>query len=150
MKIAMGQKWYDIERFVDASELEYAKMITEGRLVATNGVMIVVAYDTPVVCNRLMQPSLKGKILSILERYFNRKMMFLALPKDVWQNITKEFIKKFRSRESENDFIPLSPIENARLVEIPQDEENYEDVTDSGIKEARKYFGDIVKEKKGE
>ena len=76
--------------------------------------------------------------------------MFLALPKDVWQNITKEFIKKFRSRESENDFIPLSPIENARLVEIPQDEENYEDVTDSGIKEARKYFGDIVKEKKGE
>ncbi len=150
MKIDMVKKWYDIERFVDASELDYAKMITDGSLVATNGVMILVAYDSPVVCNRLMQPSIKTKLLSILERYFNRKMMFLALPQKVWQNISQEFIKKFRSRDSEDEFIQLSPIDHPRLVEIPQDEEDYDDVTSSGIKEARKYFGDIVKEKKGE
>ncbi|MGM0435607.1 MAG: DNA polymerase III subunit gamma/tau [Bacillota bacterium] len=149
-KIDMVKKWYDIERFVDADELDYAKMITDGALVATNGVMILVAYDSPVVCNRLMQPSIKQKLLSILERYFNRKMMFLALPQDVWQRISSEFIKKFRSRNSEDDFIKLSPIEHPRLVEIPKDEEDYDDVTSGGVKEARKYFGDIVKEKKGE
>ena len=149
-KIDMVKKWYDIERFVDAEELDYAKMITDGDLVATNGVMILVAYDSPVVCNRLMQPGIKKKLLSILERYFNRKMMFLALPQDVWQNISREFIKKFRSRESEDEFITLSPIDHPRLVEIPKDEEDYDDVTSGGVKEARKYFGDIVKEKKGE
>ncbi len=149
-KIDMVKKWYDIERFVDANELDYAKMITDGDLVATNGVMILVAYESPVVCNRLMQPGIKKKLLTILEKYFDRKMMFLALPQDVWQNISREFIKKFRSRESEDEFIRLSPIDHPRLVEIPKDEEDYDDVTSGGVKEARKYFGDIVKEKKGE
>ncbi|MFW6298685.1 MAG: DNA polymerase III subunit gamma/tau, partial [Bacillota bacterium] len=42
IKIDMVKKWYDIERFVDADDLDYAKMITDGTLVATNGVMNIV------------------------------------------------------------------------------------------------------------
>ncbi|MFP4077510.1 MAG: DNA polymerase III subunit gamma/tau [Candidatus Izemoplasmataceae bacterium] len=149
IKIDMVKKWYDIERFVDADDLDYAKMITDGTLVATNGVMNIVTYDSPVVCNRLMQPSIKQKLIAILESFFGRRMMFMALPKDVWERISKEFIKKFR-RQEDASFITLEPIDHPRLVEIPQEEKNYDDVTSSGIKEAKKYFGDIVKEKKGE
>ncbi len=150
IKIDMVKKWYDIERFVDADDLDYAKMITDGTLAATNGVMIIVSYDSPVVCNRLMQPSIKRKLLSILEAYFGRRMMFMALPKDVWDRISKEFIQKFRSQQGTASFITLEPINHPRLVEIPQEEEGYDDVTSSGVKEAKKYFGEIVKEKKGE
>ncbi|MFW5894536.1 MAG: DNA polymerase III subunit gamma/tau [Bacillota bacterium] len=150
IKIDMVKKWYDIERFVDADDLDYAKMITDGTLVATNGVMNIVTYDSPVVCNRLMQPSIKQKLIGILEAFFGRKMMFMALPKDVWERISKEFIKKFRSQKDSTSFITLEPINHPRLVEIPQEEKDFDDVTSSGIKEAQKYFGDIVKEKKGE
>ncbi|MFW5914126.1 MAG: DNA polymerase III subunit gamma/tau, partial [Bacillota bacterium] len=150
IKIDMVKKWYDIERFVDADDLDYAKMITDGTLVATNGVMNIVTYDSPVVCNRLMQPSIKQKLIAILESFFGRKMMLMALPKDVWERISKEFIKKFRSQKDSTSFITLEPIEHPRLVEIPQEEKDSDDVTSSGVKEAKKYFGDIVKEKKGE
>lgn len=150
IKIDMVKKWYDIERFVDSDDIDYAKMITDGTLVATNGVMIIVTYDSPVVCNRLMQPSIKQKLIRILESYYGRKMMFMALPSDVWDRISKEFIKKFRSQGADTAFITLEPINHPRLVEIPQEDEDYDDVTSSGVKEAKKYFGEIVKEKKGE
>ena len=151
VKIEMVKKWYDIERFVDEKKLEYAKMITDGTLVATNGVMMIVAYDSPVVCNRLMKPQIKSQIVEILEAYFGRPTMFLALPEKVWERISAEFIKKFRNRENTNEFIRLTPIEHPRLVEIPDTEENYDDVASDSVKEAKDIFGDdVVKVKKGE
>jgi len=124
-------------------------MITDGKLAATNGTMIIVTFDTPAICNRLMKPQIKGKIISILEDYFNRPMMFLALPEALWNKISKEFIDKFRKDDS-NDPITLTPINHPRLIEIPDTEESYEDVTNESVKEAKDLFGDIVKVKKGE
>lgn len=151
VKIEMVKKWYDIERFVDDKKLEYAKMITDGNLVATNGVMMIVTYDNPVVCNRLMKPQVKSHIVEILEAYFERPSMFLALPESVWERISDEFIKKFRNRKNENEFIRLTPIDHPRLVEIPDTEENYDDVASDSVKEAKDIFGDdVVKVKKGD
>ncbi len=149
IKIDMIKKWYDIERFVNDDDMKYAKMITDGKLAATNGTMIIVTFDTPAICNRLMKPQIKGKIISILEDYFNRPMMFLALPEALWNKISKEFIDKFRKDDS-NDPITLTPINHPRLIEIPDTEESYEDVTNESVKEAKDLFGDIVKVKKGE
>ncbi len=151
VKIDMVKKWYDIERFADDKQLEYAKMITDGNLVATNGVMVIVTYETAVVCNRLMKPQVKSHIVDILEAYFERPIMFLALPQEIWEGISKEFIKKFRARKKDDEFIRLSPIEHPRLVEIPDTGENYDDVASDSTKEAKDLFGEeIVKVKKGD
>jgi len=150
IKIDMVKKWYDIERFVDSKDLSHAKMITDGKLVATNGTMIIVTYESPTLCNRLMKPQVKSKILSILESYFDRKMMFMALPEEVWSSISKEFIDKFRKKKNNDEKITLSPIEHPRLIEIPDTKDNYEDLESRSVKEAQDIFGDIVKVKKGE
>ncbi len=150
VKIEMVKKWYDIERFVNEENMDYAKMITDGELVATNGVMVIVTYDSPAVCNRLMKPQIRRQILDVLESFYDRHMMFLALPQSVWDRISKEFIKKFKQKTSPSEKIELSPIEHPRLVEIPDTEESFEDVTNESVKEAKDLFGDFVKVKKGE
>jgi len=150
VKIDMTKKWYDIERFVDDKDERYAKMITDGKLVATNGTMIIVTYGSPAVCNRLMKPQVKSKIVSILESFFDRKMMFMALPEEVWNKISKEFIEKFRKKDASDAPIKLTPIDHPRLVEIPDTEDNYDDVTHDSVKEAKDLFGDVVKVKRGE
>ncbi len=150
IKIDMVKKWFDIERFVKSEEEKYAKMITDGTLVATNGTMVLVTYESPAVCNRLMKPQIKSKILEILEAFFGRKMMFLALPEEVWNKLSSEFIKKFRQNSDGNAPIKLSKIDHPRLVEIPDTEENFEDLTNESVKEAKDLFGDVVKVKKGD
>jgi len=150
VKIEMVKSWYDIERYVSENDIDYARMITDGKLVATNGVMLIVAYETAVICNRLMKPQVKSKIIEILEGFFDRPIMFLALPESDWRKISDEFIKKFRNKK-EGERIELSPIENSRLVEIPDTDEDYGDVEDDSVKEAKDIFGDeLVKVKKGE
>ncbi|MFW6319865.1 MAG: DNA polymerase III subunit gamma/tau [Bacillota bacterium] len=148
IKIDMVKKWYDIERVVNAEDMQYAKLITEGTLVATNGVMLLVAYDSFAMCNRLMSKELKANILRLLERYFDRQLMFMALPNEIWESISAEFVKKFRKKQASEDFITLTKIDHPRLVEIPNHNEDYKDVESDSVKEAKTLFGDIVKVKK--
>ncbi len=149
-RIDMTKRWYDLERFVDDDRMQYAKMVTEGNLVATNGVMLIVTYENTVTCNRLMKPQIKGEIIEVLEAYFERPIMFMALPERDWKKIQTEFLKKFRKQE-DKEFIRLSKIENDRLVEIPDNEDTYDDVEDDSVKEAKDIFGEeVVKVKKGE
>ncbi len=150
IKIDMVKKWFDIERYVDADTMKYAKMITEGTLVATNGVMLIVTYDSFAMCNRLMALEIKEKLENILAEYFNRRIMFMALPNTVWETIQIEFVKKFRLKKDADEFIHLTPINHPKLVEIPSEEENFEDIESDSLKEAKDLFGDIVKVKKGE
>lgn len=148
IKIDMVKKWYDIERVVNAEDMQYAKLITEGTLVATNGVMLLVAYDSFAMCNRLMSKELKANILRLLERYFDRQLMFMALPNEIWESISAEFVKKFRQKQTSDDFITLTKIDHPRLVEIPNHNEKYKEVESDSVKEAKTLFGDIVKVKK--
>lgn len=148
IKIDMVKKWYDIERKTEGRDLEYAKMITKGNLVATNGTMIIVAYDSYPMCNHVMKPSVKAHLIEVLEDYYGRKMMFMALPEDLWEVISKEFITKYRSRDNEDEFIQLTPINHPRLIEKHEEKEDYQDVESDSLKEAKDLFGDIVKVKK--
>ena len=148
LKIDMIKKWYDIERKNEGENLEFAKQITEGDLVATNGAMIIVSYDSYPMCNHVMKPKIKARLLDLLEEYYGRRMMFLALPKDLWEVISQEFISKYRARKDDQQFIHLSPINHPKLHDIPDVNETYEDVESKSLKEAKDLFGDIVKVKK--
>lgn len=148
IKVTMNMKWYDIERASSTSDLSYAKMITEGRLVATDGNMIIIQYSNPSICNRMMKPDIKEKIMKILSDFYNSNIDYLALPEVVWQEKSQEFIKKWKQGETN---IKLSPINHPALRDMPIIDHEVEDMTPDSVKEAINMFGsDIVKVKKGD
>jgi DNA polymerase-3 subunit gamma/tau len=148
VKVTMNMKWYDIERATDSSDLTYAKMITEGRLVATDGRMIIIQYSNASICNRMMKPEIKGKIIEMLSDFFDVEIDYLALPEVVWQEKSQEFIKKWKRGEKN---IKLTPIRHPELRDMPTIDHEVEDMTPDSVKEAISLFGsDIVKVKKGD
>ena len=148
VKVTMNMRWYDIERASDRLDLSFAKMITEGRLVATDGHMIIIQYANPSICNRMMKPDIKEKIVGMLSKFYNIEIDYLALPEVVWQDKSQEFIKKWKQGETD---IKLSPIDHPELRDMPDIDHEVEDMTPDSVKEAISLFGsDIVKVKKGD
>lgn len=141
----MNQRWYDIERFASNEQMNFAKMITDGRLVATDGQMIIIEYPSASVCNRMMKPATKKLATKLLSDYYKRSIDYLALPKDVWEEKSQEFIKKWKNKETN---ITLSPINYPGLKELPKITEEVEDLQPDSVKDALDIFGDIVKVKK--
>ncbi|MFK5883782.1 MAG: hypothetical protein QM489_05500, partial [Candidatus Izemoplasma sp.] len=148
VKIDMNKKWFDIERNATHQDISYAKMITEGRLVATDAKFIIIEYENASICNRMMKPEIKEKIVDLLSRFYQKDLDYLALPKDIWYEKSSEFIKKWRNNEVN---IKLSPIVHNDLVEIPLISDEIEDMTPDSVKEAINIFGsDTVKVKRGD
>ena len=141
-------RWYDIERDATSKNLSYARMITEGRLVASDGKMIIIEYVSPSLCNRMMKPDIKEQIVRVLSDFYNKEIDYLALPKVVWEEKSQEFIQKWKQGEKN---IKLSPINHPNLKEMPTINHEIEDMTPDSVKEAINLFGsDLVKVKKGE
>jgi DNA polymerase-3 subunit gamma/tau len=148
-KIRMNSKWFDIERFVDAEKMNYAKWITSGRLVATNGDIIIIQYPNASLCNRMMKPDVKLIINELLTKFYGQKVDYLALPTEVWEQKSQEFIKKWK--EDRDKYINLSPIEHPALKDIPKFEKDVSEFTPDLVKDAINLFGsDAVRVKKGE
>jgi len=148
IKIAMNMKWYDIERNSSHSNLAYSRMIIEGRLVATDGKMIIIEYSSPSICNRMMKPDIKNKIIKVLSEFYNKEIDYLALPKVIWEEKSQEFIQKWKQGQKN---IKLSPIKHSGLKEMPIINHNIDDMTPDSVKEAINMFGsEFVNIKKGE
>ncbi len=148
-KIQMNKKWFDIERFVKPDMMSYAKWITSGRVVATNGEMVIIQYPNASLCNRMMQPEVKGIITKLLTDFFQRKLDYLALPVDVWEQKSQEFIKKWK--EDRDGYINLTDINHPALKEIPVFKKEVSDFTPDSVKDAISLFGsDAVRVKKGD
>ena len=148
-KIKMNSKWFDIERFASAEKMNYAKWITSGRVVATNGEMLIIQYPNASLCNRMMKPEVKGIIVELLSDFYKTKVNYLALPTDVWEQKSQEFIKKWK--ENKEGVIRLSPITHPALKEIPKFEKDVSEFTPDLVKDAINIFGsDAVRVKKGE
>ncbi len=144
VRIDMVKKWYDIERFATGESLKYAKLITEGQLVATNGVMIIITYESPSTCNRLMKPEVHDPLVNLLTDYYGRPIKFVALPTDLWEHVSDEFVKKFRMKKSPDEWIELTPIHHPKLKSIPGSVETYSDTINETEKEAIELFGESV------
>lgn len=150
-RIDMNKRWYDLERYAKGSQLSVAKLITDGTLVATNGVMVIATYESPAICNRMMKAQTHEKVVDLLSEYYQRDIRFLALPKTVWEPISDEFVKQFKTRQDENEWIRLTPIDHPSLKIVTKTDDDYSDVMNGAEKEARDLFGDdVVKVKKGD
>jgi DNA polymerase-3 subunit gamma/tau len=149
VKIFMNSKWFDIERHVDPSKMTYAKWITTGRVVATNGEMTIIQYSNASLCNRMMKPDVKEIIIKILSDFYKRPINYLALPAEVWEEKSQEFIKKWKINR--NEYIKLSEIVHPALKEIPKFKKEVSEFTPDSVKDAISIFGsDAVKVKRGE
>jgi DNA polymerase-3 subunit gamma/tau len=148
-KIRMNKRWFDIERFATPDRLNYAKWITSGRLVATNGSMLIIEYANASLCNRMMRPDVKDIIIRLLGDYFETEIDYLALPKEVWERKSQEFIKKWR--ENKDAYVRLTPIDHPALKDMPSIQKDVGEFTPDSVKDAIKLFGsDAVKIKKGD
>lgn len=148
-KIEMNKRWFDIERHVEPSMMTYAKSITSGRLVATNGEMIIIQYSNASLCNRMMTPDVKEIVIKLLSEFYKKDLNYLALPSVVWEQKSQEFIKKWK--ENRGEYITLSPIEHPALKEMPKFNKEVSEFTPDSVKDAISIFGsDAVRVKKGE
>jgi DNA polymerase-3 subunit gamma/tau len=148
-KIRMNKKWFDIERFAGPKRLQYAKWITSGRVVATNGKMIIIQYSNASLCNRMMRPEVKVIVIKLLSEFYGTEIDYLALPKEVWEQKSQEFIEKWR--ENKNQYIKLSDINHPTLKDMPVIKNEQSEFTPDSVKDAISLFGaDAVRVKKGE
>ncbi len=138
-KIQMNKRWFDIERFVSPEDLSYAKSITTGRVVATNGKMVIIQYSNASLCNRMMKPDVKEKIRKILSDFYETEIDYLALPQSIWEAKSQEFIKKWK--ENKDTYIKLTPINHPALKEIPIFAKEMDDLTPDSVKDAMNIFG---------
>lgn len=148
-KIEMNKRWFDLERHTEPSMMTYAKSITSGRLVATNGEMIIIQYSNASLCNRMMTPDVKEIVVKLLSDFYKKEIDYLALPSAVWEQKSQEFIKKWK--ENRGEYITLSPIEHPALKEMPKFNKEVSEFTPDSVKDAISIFGsDAVRVKKGE
>ena len=148
-KIELNKKWFDIERVVSADMMNYAKSITTGRVVATNGKMIIIQYSNPSLCNRMMKPEVKEIVIKLLTDYFGKELDYLALPTVVWEEKSQEFIKKWK--QNKDSYIKLTPIEHPQLKEMPKFNKEVSEFQPDSVKDAINIFGsEAVRIKKGE
>ena len=148
-KIKINKRWYDLERVVDPQDLQYANLISAGRLVATNGKIMIIQYPSPSTCNRMMMPEVKEKVIKLLSDFHNQELDYLALPAEVWEEKTNEFLKIWR--QDKTKYVKLSPIDHPGLREIQTLTKEVDDFTPDSVKEAMNLFGsDNIRVKKGD
>lgn len=150
LRIELSKKWINLESSFTGTELEYAKHVSSGRIVATDGATLIMVYDTPTKCNRLMKPDTKEIVKKLLESHYNRAFDYMALPVSVWDDIFDEYIKKYQ--EGGTDFIKLTPINDPELKELTPTKHTFkeEQSEDQSVQDALDLFGDVVKVKRGE
>lgn len=148
-KIKINKRWFDLERAVDPKDLQYANLVSSGRLVATNGKMMIIQYPSPSTCNRMMMPEVKDKVTALLSKFHEQELDYLALPAEVWEDKMNEFLKLWR--QNKNVDVTLSPIEHPGLRDIPKINKQEDEFTPDSVKVAMNIFGSKnVRVKKGE
>jgi len=149
VKIKINKKWYDIERVASPIDMQYAKLITSGRLVATNGDTLIISYPNPSTCNRMMEPEIKETIKGMLSTFHEIDLDYMALPANVWESVSAEFLQEWRKDKHRQ--IKLTPISHPGLKEIKLQTQKTDTFTPDSVKEAMQLFGrENVKVRRGE
>jgi len=139
--------WYQLVRSNPTGVNEqYASLFQSGELKASSFDKVIVVFDNPATCNRLMKPSVKLIMKSVIKNAFDREIEYMALPTDVFQTISDEFAYLWRQGKRD---IKLSPIVSTDLRDVSQESEDSTAKTESKIvTDALNIFGDLVRVKK--
>jgi len=139
--------WYQLSRSNPTGINEqYAALFESGQLVASSFEKIIVTFPNPATCNRLMKPSVKTIMKSVMRNAFDRDIEYMALPSDTFQTISEEFAYLWRQGKRS---IKLSPIMSAELRDVSEENEESVPRTEGKVvTDAQNIFGDLVRIKK--
>ncbi len=126
-------------------EKHFAQILEAGQPVASSVTDIIITFPSASICNKLMTPSNKEIVKTILKEHFNRDIDYIALPDDVFADIAAEFSELWRQGQRN---IKLSKIECEELTDVSNDiEEKESQLQPKIVSDAYDLFGDIVKVK---
>ena len=141
------ESWNRLRRSSTTEEEKHIAQILEaGSVAASNKKRIIILFPSPSICNKLMTPSNKNIVKSVLKNTYVRDIDFIALPEDIFKKVSSEFVTLWR--EGHRD-IKLSKIKSEGLKNVAHvKQETTEDSQPQVIKDAVELFGDIVTIKK--
>ena len=146
-KLYLLNEWQGFERGITNKDERYlASLLESGKVVASKKSKIIIAFSSATICNKLMIPDNKKIIQRILYDKFQRDMDYIALPVEVFDDITKEFMELYHKGEKD---IKLSKIYCEGLKDVSK-VKNVEttDKESKVVSDAKNIFGDLVKVKK--
>jgi DNA polymerase-3 subunit gamma/tau len=139
--------WNQIRTNNGAANLSaYAGILGSGTLMASSTDKIIITFASAGVCNRLMTPSVKVLGKEILKNAFKRNLDYMAIPGDIFQAISDEFVAAWRLGKRN---IRLSPIICPDLRDMSTESEDKPIQTEQKVvTDAVSLFGDLVRVKK--
>ena len=142
----LNDEWLGFQRGIIDKELIYLMSLLEsGQVVASKKNRIIITFSSATICNKLMIPDNKKKIKEVLQHKFERDIDYMALPTNVFEDITNEFKEAYLKGVK---FIHLSPIQSEGLKDVSQVVEKKDETKESKIvSDAKKLFGNLVREK---
>ncbi len=142
----LNDEWYGFERgLVDKEDKYLASLFESGQVVASKKNKIIITFASATICNKLMSPQNKRLMSSVLYNKFDREIDYMALPSNVFDEITEEFKEMYRSGVK---YIHLSKIYCEGLKDVSNMEESSANEQESKIvSDAKNIFGNLVKVK---
>ncbi len=136
--------WQEMRRATaNENESRLIAIFQSGQVVASSVDKIIVTFPSAAVCNKLMIPYNKKTIEKVLQKLFEREIRFMALPDNVFADISSEFINLWKQGKRN---IKLSKIVCEGLKDVSQQElEVKEEIEQKVLSDAKNLFGDIVK-----
>jgi DNA polymerase-3 subunit gamma/tau len=142
----LTDEWRGFEKgLVDKDEKYLASLLESGQVVASKKSKIIITFSSATICNKMMMPDNKDIIRNILYNKFNRDIDYMALPTNVFEDITNEFKEAYKKGV---EYIKLSQIYCDGLQDVSHMKNTKETQQESKIvSDAKRMFGDLVKVK---
>ncbi len=139
--------WKNLKKSTkNSNEQRLISIFESGNIVASSKDKIIVTFPSAAICNKLMMPSNKQTIENVIQKAFNDNIVYMALPDNVFEDVSGEFINLWRQGKRN---IKLSKIVCEGLKDVSNEViEIEEDSEQKVLTDAKDLFGDIVRVKK--
>lgn len=142
-KLSLQKKWSNFPSLENEEDSNYlATLLETGTVVASAIDKIIITFSSTTICNTMMTPYNKETVIKIINKKFDRIINYMALPTNVFSDISNEFLERYRMGEK---YIKLSKIVCDGLKDVSQEELQTNGETKPRIiQDAIDLFGDKV------
>ncbi len=144
-KMWLKDRWSSFPDVSGVEESRYlASLLETGIVVASAVDNIIITFSSTTICNTMMMPENKETVKKIMNKKFNRLIDYMALPVNIFEEISQEFINLYRQGKS---YVKLSKIvcDGLEDVSIQNEENQKQEVQSRVVQDAISIFGDKVK-----
>jgi DNA polymerase-3 subunit gamma/tau len=89
MRQVRGQ-WSQILAELKKVKIQYQAWLVAGQPVAAGADAVVVAFSSPIHCEKTMEPELKGMVERVMLSVLGRPLQLLSVMEEEWQNIQQQ------------------------------------------------------------